>query len=112
MAQLTRSVGMLQVSLALNPAVGGSPDASVAEVLAKLTRTKAGQSYARPREALLLNAKFVADQLQASSTGSAHAPFIARLQHEVSDQHSKCGFCASHTGFPLGMGPFDHIACH
>lgn len=76
-------MGVLQVSQALSVALGGSPDASVAEVVAKLTRAKAGRTYASPREALLLNVKFVISQLQASGTCSAAAPFIARIQSEV-----------------------------
>lgn len=79
-------LGVLQVSQALSVAFGGSPDASVAEVVAKLTRAKAGRTYASPREALLLNVKFVISQLQASGTCSAAAPFIARIQSEVRGQ--------------------------
>lgn len=76
-------MGVPQVSQALSTALGGNPEVSVAEVVAKLTRAKVGRTYASPREALLLNAKFVIAQLQASGSGSAAAPFIARIQAEV-----------------------------
>ena len=77
------SVAWPQVFQALSPAHGGSAQTSVAEVVAKLTRAKAGRSYASPREALLLNSNFVIAQLQASASGTACAEFIARLQAEV-----------------------------
>lgn len=57
---------MLSVSMqALDPSRGGSPDSSLDEVIAKLARAKAGKGYGSAREALLLNGRFVLQQLAA-----------------------------------------------
>lgn len=79
----------LHCYMALAPSVGGNPQASLSEVVAKLARAKVGKSYATPREALLLNAKFVTAQLSgldgtaaAGSTKFSELPFLASLIQE------------------------------
>lgn len=52
-----------EVYQALCPACGGSPAASLEEVVAKLARAKTVKSYASPRDGLMLCGKFVLSQL-------------------------------------------------
>ena len=51
--------------------------------MAKVARAKVARSYASPREALLLNATFVATQLRAAGDGTDMQSFIASMQAEV-----------------------------
>jgi DNA (cytosine-5)-methyltransferase 1 len=64
-ARLAEQVEVLaEVHQALTPALGGSAQVTVEEVIARLARSKAAKSYATPREGLMLNAKFVLSQLE------------------------------------------------
>ena len=58
-----------EVYQALCPACGGSPAASLEEVVAKLARAKTVKSYASPRDGLMLCGKFVLSQLIALDNG-------------------------------------------
>jgi DNA-cytosine methyltransferase len=82
-----------EVYRALCPACGGSPAASLEEVVAKLARAKTVKSYASPRDGLMLCGKFVLSQLIAldNAGGSrddnvrySHCSFAEALFKEVS----------------------------
>lgn len=47
----------------LEPSFGGTLSAGLDAVVAKLARAKAGKGYSSAREALLLNGRFVLDQV-------------------------------------------------
>eukprot|EP00208_Stichococcus_sp_RCC1054_P002968 CAMPEP_0206144666 /NCGR_PEP_ID=MMETSP1473-20131121/24796_1 /ASSEMBLY_ACC=CAM_ASM_001109 /TAXON_ID=1461547 /ORGANISM="Stichococcus sp, Strain RCC1054" /LENGTH=292 /DNA_ID=CAMNT_0053540547 /DNA_START=75 /DNA_END=950 /DNA_ORIENTATION=+ len=69
---------------ALVASSGGSPEASLSEVVAKLSRAKVGKSYSSAREALLLNAKFVATQLGGQEGLNLSAtPFMKSVLSEA-----------------------------
>lgn len=54
---------LLQVFHALSTASGGSPAASLEEVVARLARSKLARGYPSAREALLVNGKFILAQV-------------------------------------------------
>ncbi|KAK9839549.1 hypothetical protein WJX84_009779 [Apatococcus fuscideae] len=79
-----------EVFKALHPSHQGSPQASLDEIVARLIRCKAGKSYSTPREALLLNGKFVIAQLSnidaisaSSKIRLAQTPFVASMREEM-----------------------------
>lgn len=73
---------------------GGSPEASVAEVAAKLKRARVDVGYSSPKQALILNFPFVVAMLRLGDAPDA-ALFIAALREEARSPRMQLPYTAN-----------------